>query len=140
MSPLPVRIAFAVGAWAFVAAIVLQVFFAGIGVFTTGSDRFSLHVGFGWLLPLVPLVVLLLAAVAGAGRTTGLSALLLLLVVIQMALPAMRGDLPLVAALHPVNALVIFAVALVVARRATALARQPSASATQEADLAPTHP
>jgi hypothetical protein len=136
-----VRIAFALVAWLFLIAIVVQVFLAGVGLFVAGVDTFSYHRQLGWLLHGGPLPVLLLAWAAGADRTTiWLSVALLVLVAFQPFLPGMRADLPLVAALHPVNALVIFWLAVVVARRALALARQPIASVAAEAELAGTHP
>ena len=135
------RVAFAVVAWLFVAAIVVQVFLAGVGLFVRGFDTFSYHRALGWLLHLGPLVVVLFAWGAHPGRTTmWLSGLLILLVGIQPFLPAMRDDLPFVAALHPVNALAIFAVGLVIALRATSLARSPSAVPANTAELIPEAP
>jgi len=123
------RIAFAVVAWLFLIGIVVQVFLAGVGLFVRGVDAFSYHRALGWLLHLGPLLVLLFAWAASAGRTTmWLSTALLVLVGIQPILPSLRTDLPFGAALHPVNALAIFYLALVVARRAQALAQQPSPS------------
>jgi len=123
------KVAFAVVAWLFVTAIVVQVFLAGVGLFVGGLDTFSYHRQLGWLLHLGPLVVILFAWGAHPGRTTmWLSGLLILLVGIQPFLPSMRDDLPFVAALHPVNALAIFAVSLVIALRATSLARSPTAA------------
>ena len=121
------RVGFAVVAWLFVAAVVYQVFLAGVGLFVPGVDKFADHRAFGWMLHLAPLLVLLFAWGAHPGRgTMWLSGLLLLLVGIQPFLPSMRTDTPYAAALHPVNALAIFGVGLVIAMRALALARQPS--------------
>ena len=47
------RYAYVVVAVATVAAIVLQVFFIGLGLFA-GSDKIELHRNFGWLLHLLP--------------------------------------------------------------------------------------
>jgi hypothetical protein len=136
-----VKVAFAVVAWLFVAAIVVQVFLAGVGLFVRGFDTFSYHRALGWLLHGGPLVVLLFAWAAHPGRTTmWLSGLLLLLVGIQPFLPAMRDDAPFVAALHPVNALAIFAVGLVIALRATSLTRNPSVVPPETAALIPEAP
>ena len=130
------RIAFAFFAWLFLVGVVVQVFFAGIGLFGRGIDPFSLHVQLGWLLHIGPLPVLLLAWAAGAGRATiWLSVALLVLVGFQPFLPAMRSDLPFVAALHPVNALAIFGLAVIVARRSWALARQAAPAATTVPDV-----
>ena len=135
------KVAFAVVAWLFVAAVVVQVFLAGVGLFVQGFDTFSYHRALGWLLHLGPLVVVLFAWGAHPGRTTmWLSGLLVLLVGIQPFLPAMRDDLPFVAALHPVNALAIFAVGLVIALRATSLARSPSLVPANAAELIPEAP
>ena len=135
------RVAFAVVAWLFVAAIVVQVFLAGVGLFVGGFDTFSYHRALGWLLHLGPLVVILFAWGAHPGRVTmWLSGLLVLLVGIQPFLPAMRDDLPFVAALHPVNALAIFAVGLVIARRATALARHATDEPATASALIPEAP
>jgi len=121
-----VRIAFALVAWLFLIAIVIQVFLAGVGFFVSGIDTFSYHRTLGWYLHGGPLPVLLLAWAARAGRTTiWLSVALFVLVAIQPFLPGMRQDLPFVAALHPVNAVLIFWLAITIARRATALARHP---------------
>lgn len=134
MSPRPVRIAFAVVACLFLAAIVIQVFLAGVGLF---MYRFSYHMEFGWWLPLGPFPVLLLAWAAGAGRTTiRLSVALLLLVWIQPFLPELRRDLPVAAALHPVNALAIFWLAFSVARRSLVVARQPTPTGSAATEIA----
>jgi len=125
------RIAFAVVAWLFVIAVVVQIFLAGVGFFVPGVDTFSYHRSFGWLLHGGPLPVLLLAWAAGAGRSTiWLCVALFVLVLVQPFLPGMRQDLPFVAALHPVNAVAIFWLGVTVARRATILARQRIPEAT----------
>ena len=45
---------------------------------------------------------------------------------VQTFLPLARDDMPWVAALHPVNALLVFGVAVVLGQRAVALARMPT--------------
>ena len=116
------RAVFAVISWVFLAMVVVQFFFAGVGLF--GAGDMTTHVGFGYLVVLVPLLVLIAAALARAGgRLIGLAALLLLLTFLQPTLAYAREDAPYIAALHPVNALAIAGLALVIALRATALAR-----------------
>lgn len=106
----------------FVAGVVLQVFFAGYGLFGAGS--MSLHMDFGWLLALIPIPVLVTTWPARAGRgTVLLAAGLVVLAIVQVSLPGLRSAAPLVAALHPVNALLLFGGGLMVARRSVALAR-----------------
>lgn len=115
------RIAYAVLAWAFVAAIVLQVFFIGLGLFV-GPENLELHRNFGWILHLAPLLILVAAALAGAGRTRILEAAGLVVVIFFVPiLAAVRADLPYAAALHPVGALLAFWLAIVIARDATSL-------------------
>jgi len=120
------RQALAVMAWVFVGGVVLQVFFAGMGLF--GVTSMEYHVGFGYLLPYVPMLMALLALVARPDRRTAALLLLLLLLggFVQPMLPWLRQDLPLVAALHPPNALIVFWIGLVVARRTTRLVRSTS--------------
>jgi bacteriorhodopsin len=117
------RFAFVALAFTFAAGIVLQVFFIGLGLFV-GSENLELHRNFGWILHLAPLLVLVAAAAAGAGRTRILQAVALVVVVwIVPILAAVRTDLPMVAAFHPVGALLAFALSLVVARGSLELAR-----------------
>ena len=127
------RYAFAVLALAFAAGIVLQVFFIGLGLFA-GSENLVLHTTFGWILHLAPLLVLIAAALAGAGRTRILQAVALVVVVwIVPILAAVRADLPMIAALHPVGALIAFVLSLVVARGSLELVRHadPAARTTR---------
>jgi hypothetical protein len=116
------RAMFAVISWVFLGMVVLQVFYAGVGLF--GAGDMTAHVGFGYLVVLVPLLVLIAAALARAGgRLIGLAALLLLITFLQPSLAYAREDAPYIAALHPVNALTIAGLGLVISLRATALAR-----------------
>lgn len=122
------RYLFAGLSWLFVAAVIVQVFLAGVGLFGAGS--LDLHREFGYNLPLVPLLMLPVAWPAHVGRRTGwLTVALFVLAAVQTMLPAFRGPMPVIAALHPVNALLVFWLAVVVARRGLALARAtPSAN------------
>jgi hypothetical protein len=108
-------------AWLFVAAVFVQVFLAGLAIFDATAD-FSLHIGFGYsVIGLLALGILLAAVVARVGRTAiALSLLLFILYLIQTALPQARTSLPVLAALHPVNALVMFGLGVTIARRGSA--------------------
>ena len=115
------RYVYAPLAWAFVAGVLVQVFFIGLGLFVS-RDNLQLHVNFGWILHLSPILILLAAPLARAGRRRILlSAALAVLVWIVPILAAVRADLPYVAAFHPVGALLAFWLAIVVARGATSL-------------------
>ena len=117
------RVAYTLLAWAFVAAIVVQVFFIGLGLFVS-AENLELHRNFGWILHLAPLPILVVAAIARAGRTRILEAASLVVVIFFVPiLAAVRADLPYAAALHPVGALLAFWLGLVIARDATSLLR-----------------
>ena len=109
------RIGYAVLSSVFVACVLAQVFFAGMGAF--GAD-WSLHLTFAHFLGLPPL---LMAPMAFAGRLSwGLRLLPLgLLVLIGVQYAFANAAVP-AAALHPVNALLILCLSLLTARRAWA--------------------
>ncbi|HJP71173.1 MAG TPA: DUF6220 domain-containing protein [Candidatus Limnocylindria bacterium] len=115
------RYAYLVLAWAFVAGVVIQVFFIGLGLFA-GSENIELHVTLGWILHLAPLLILAAAALARAGRRRILEAATLAAVVFVVPILALlRDGAPVFAALHPVGAIFSFWLAIVVARGATSL-------------------
>ena len=128
------RYAFVALTWAFVAGIVLQVFFIGLGLFVA-PDNLELHTTFGWaVLHLFPLLILIAAALARAGRTRILQAVALAITVFIVPILAMlRSDVPVAAAFHPVGAFLAFWLAIVVARGATSLLRTPDAEVTPAA-------
>lgn len=117
MTPL-LRQIHAWAAWFLVGSIVVQVWLAGTSIPQLGGDgSFATHVDFGYLIGLFTLILLILAIVARAGRRRiGQAAGLLVLYVIQSSLPYMDPGLPAAAALHPVNALVMFGLAVWYAR------------------------
>lgn len=128
------RSVFAIFAWLFFAAVVYQVFLAGMGLL--GDGDMESHVGFGWTIPLFTFPLLIMVWPAHLDRrTVGLTILLVVLTFIQTSLPQLRTDAPAVAALHPVNALAIFWVSLTIARRSTVIAREALAAE----DLAAAH-
>lgn len=110
----------AAAAWLFVASIVVQVFLAGAAITQLGgSGTFATHIDFGYWIGAFALALLVTAVIARAGRPAiSVSLGLLVLYVIQTLLPGFKGSIPWVSALHPVNALVLFAVAVWYARRA----------------------
>jgi hypothetical protein len=109
------RIFFAVFSSVFVACVLAQVFFAGMGAF--GAD-WSWHQTFVHFLELL---ILLMVPVALVGRLPwGLRLVPFGLLVLVGAQYAFANSTVPAAALHPVNALLIFLVSLFVARRAWA--------------------
>jgi hypothetical protein len=92
----------------FLAGVVLQPFLIGLWLFGAVGTS-DLHIGLGYLLLLPGCPLLLLAALIG--RVPRREMLLTLAVIVdtfvQVSLPSFRADLPAVAALHPVNFLVL---------------------------------
>lgn len=102
------RYAFAITALAFLGCVVAQVFLAGLAVFGPRLD-FELHRDFGYTFGWLTVILLVLAIAGRLGRERiATSAILLALFAMQSVFVLLRGNLPWVAALHPVNALVIF--------------------------------
>ena len=122
------RFAFAAVAVVFVGCLFVQVFLVGLDIFADAGA--TIHRDFayvyGWLTP----VLILLAGFAGAPKPTRqLTIILVVLFAIQIVLPSLRGTIPILAALHAVNALAIFAVAMTLAGRAIDLRRMKSVGA-----------
>ena len=119
------RYVYLVLAWLFVAGLVVQVFYAGMGIF--GASDFATHMSLGWILHLVPLLILAAAALGRVGRRRILWAAALALTVFVVPIVVLsREDAPAIAAFHPVLAVVAFWLAVVVARDATAMRREGS--------------
>jgi hypothetical protein len=116
------RLGFVTGAWLFLVCLLIQVFLVGRDIFADlgGSIHKDFAYLYGWL---APILVLLAGAARVPSVTRSLTIALLVLFAVQTVLPSLRDQFPVIAALHPVNALAIFALAIVVARRATALIR-----------------
>ena len=112
-------------AWIVFVVVLAQFFLAGIGIFgeeAFGEGAIGPHAIAGLLLVPTSLVLLFLAGVAAMtgtmpGRRVGLAALLFALLIVQFILggPA-QGISPFVAALHPVNALILLGVSFTLAR------------------------
>jgi uncharacterized protein DUF6220 len=119
----PLAALHAVAASLLVVGLVLQVFLAGLGVFSDPAS-FTTHRDTGYMLELWTLVVLVTAAIARAGRAQiGIAALLFLLFLLQSVFVGVRDTAPAIAALHPVNGFLILLLSIVLARRAWAIAR-----------------
>ncbi len=119
------RMALTVVAWLYLGALFVQVLLAGVGLFVSG-DAFALHRDVGWIIHLIPIPIVILAALARAPRNTVLLSIVLFGVAfIQPILVTFRGQIPIVAAFHPPVALVIFAMASVLAFQTLALVRRP---------------
>ena len=123
------RWAYVILAWAFLLGLVAQVFVAGLGLFA-GSGNWETHVNLGWTIHLLPLLVLLAAALARAGRRHWQWALALAAVVFVIPILALfRFDVPVLAAFHPVGALIAAWLGIVVARQSLDVVRREDALA-----------
>ena len=101
-------------------ALLVQVFLAGLGVFD-GPEAFATHRDVGYMLSLVPILLVVIGLVARVPRrSTGMAALIFGLFMLQSVFVALRADAPTIAALHPVNGFVITILAAVLAREAWA--------------------
>jgi hypothetical protein len=103
-------------AWLLVGAILVQVWLAGSAIPQLGGNgNFETHRNFGYLIGLVALVQVLVAVAAGMGRRRILQSLGILgLYIVQSSLPYL--GIGAIEALHPVNAVLMFLVALLYAR------------------------
>lgn len=108
-------------------AVVIQVFLAGAGIFA-GGDWLTAHIVFGHLLsslPLIPIALIILSYIAKLPHTDkGLAWGLLLFTYLQPIWLYMRGINILFAAIHPVNALLLFGLPLYMLTRLRALQAQ----------------
>ena len=107
------RVFYALLSSVFVACVLVQIFFAGVGAF--GAD-WDLHLTFVHLFGALPVLMIPMGFV---GRLSWGSRLVptLLVVLIGVQYATANSAVP-AAALHPVNALLIFWVGLLVARQA----------------------
>jgi hypothetical protein len=107
----------------FLAAIVVQVFFAGVMLFGQQGGA-ELHQNTGYILGTAGALFVIVPALARAGRTAIVLGIVLAVVTFfQGSLALARDTSPFIAALHPVNALLIFTLALLLSRRALTLVR-----------------
>jgi cytochrome b561 len=114
---------FALASWLLVAGLIVQVFLAGLGVFDS-PERFELHASFGFTLMALPMIMLLSGLAGAVGRRfIGLAALMFALFFLQSILVSLRGQVPAVAALHPLNGFLILFVSIMVARGSVSLRR-----------------
>jgi hypothetical protein len=93
--------------WLFLAGLTVQIFLAGIGLAGLGSGDMEAHIGFGWLLHIVVLLVFVAALVARVGRPTLWWALAFFVVGAIQPILATIDNVPLIAALHPLAAVLL---------------------------------
>ena len=111
-------------AWLFPVAILVQVLFVGLSLFT-GQSYWDAHIGFGHLIGILPILLVILGYLGRLPRRTIILIWLVLGTYLVQAevFAVIRAEVPLFAAFHPVLALVLFALALIIALQARAVAR-----------------
>lgn len=120
--------AFPVLAFAYVAAIAVQVFFAGMYVFV-GASNIELHRNMAHVIGLLQLLLFVAAFAGRVPEKRRVLALLGLLVVQGMLVHLNQWfGLSMIAALHPVNALVLAYAAYELAQRSTAYWKEADAA------------
>ena len=113
------RNVYVVVAWLFVAALLVQVFLAGLGVFDSPA-MFAMHRDVGYTLELFPIMLLIVGLLGGMGRRLAILAIVVFVqFILQSVFVAMRDSAPQLAALHPVNGFLILLLAVYIAREAT---------------------
>ncbi|HET6744574.1 MAG TPA: DUF6220 domain-containing protein [Candidatus Limnocylindria bacterium] len=99
--------AYAVLIWLYLVALLVQIYLAGAGMIGLGSGDMEAHRGFGWLLHLPILLILVAALVARVGRPTIWWVVAFFVSGAIQPILATMDDLPAIAALHPVNAVIL---------------------------------
>lgn len=105
------------------AMVVIQIGLAGYGAFYAAhkledegssitdkqfEDGFGIHMGFGYLIWLAVIVLLVIGVIAGVGKwRLGKHGVLALLLTLQILLAWFGGAVPAIGAFHPLNAFVI---------------------------------
>jgi hypothetical protein len=111
----------------FLAGLLLQFYLAGTAMFGAGS--FQPHRMLGSVLTVLVILLPVLALAGRLGRQLiGLSILLVVLTIVQMMLPSLRGAAPWIAGLHPVNALVLMGISARIGRSGRAEALEGAVS------------
>ena len=132
------RIVYLITAWLFIIGVTVQVFLVGM-VVVAGRMGWSNHVDLGHSLGL-PLVIMLVTAYIGRlpGSIKRLTWLLLLVYILQAdVFIFMRDSAPTISALHPVMALLDFALGLTLAIKAWSLVKQTQGEQNFAAGLEP---
>lgn len=108
----------------FAVCVLVQIYIAGMAVFVDPAN-WDLHGGFVHVFEFIPLPLLVAAFLGRLPRTfKSIPIVLSLLVGVQYATAHQFGSF--VAALHPVNAVVIFGVATVTTKRAWSWVEDPA--------------
>ena len=119
-----IRILYLIIAWLFPLAILVQVLFVGLSLFTS-QPYWDSHISLGHLIGVLPILLVILGYLGRLPRRTIILTWLALGTYLIQAevFAVIRADVPLFAAFHPVLALVLFALALIIALQAQTVVR-----------------
>ena len=121
---------FLVVSWLFVVGLIAQVYLAGMGVF--GGD-FANHRNVGYGVGLLPIVMFVVGLIGRVGRLDlGLTALLFVQGILQTVFILQRESSPSIAALHPVNGVLMLIIGIYLAYDAWRLLRAGAAEPATE--------
>jgi hypothetical protein len=116
------RVLYVVVAWALALCLLIQVFLAGLGIFGSRS-LLTLHTTFVHYFGFLPILLIILALL-GRTRHALVWWSLLLQVQIELQYGLAHAPVAVVAALHPVNAVLMFWITIYVARRGMRFLKQ----------------
>lgn len=124
-----IRIIYRIFAWLFPVAILVQVLFVGLSLFTN-QPYWDAHIGFGHTIGILPILLVVLGYLGRLPRQTIILTWFILGTYLVQAevFAAIRAAASLLAAFHPVLALVLFALALLNALQTRAGDQMASAS------------
>jgi Family of unknown function (DUF6220) len=133
------RIIYLIIAWLFPVAILVQVLFVGLSLFTS-QPYWDAHITLGHSIGILPILLVILGYLGRIPRRTIILTWLALGTYLVQAevFAAIRADAPLLAAFHPVLALVLFALALLNALQTRTVVRaggQTSSASRQHTPL-----
>jgi hypothetical protein len=111
------RRGFVLFAGAFVIGVLIQIYIAGMAVFIDPAN-WNLHANFVHVIEWLPLVMLVLAFLGQLSRDLKLLPVVLFALIIVQYATALGFSGTLVAAIHPVNAVVVVGIAAMTTRRA----------------------
>ena len=119
---------FALLSWVYVAAVVVQIFLAGLGLPQLGGEGMETHVEFGYVaVHMTPILLVLFAAISRAGKALiwWTVATAVVAFVQPIWVTAFRGSV--LASVHVLGAVALLALSFRVARLATIRMRVPAA-------------
>ena len=100
----------------FLAGLLIEFYLAGAAIFGVGLS-FEPHRMLGTGLAILAILFPILALIGRLGRKLiGFSLVLVFLTIVQVVLPSLRGNVPWIAALHPVNALALMGISAMLRR------------------------